>query len=244
MEKEWFNEWFDSPYYHILYKNRDDVEAKSFIDNLIDHLHIKPANKLMDLACGKGRHAIYLNQKGFDVIGLDLSEKNISHANAFANDRLSFEVHDMRETYLYEQFDFAFNLFTSFGYFKTKKEHEAAILSVAQSLKPKGKLILDFLNPYTVINHLIPEEIKVVDDIEFHITKDISSDDYIVKNIYFQHNSKDHHFIEKVKALRRMDFMEYFENADLSIIDVFGDYQLSPYVAEESDRMIFVVEKE
>ena len=243
MEKEWFDEWFNSPFYHILYKNRNEVEAKKFIDNLSDHLQINPQHKLMDLACGKGRHAIYLNQKGFDVIGLDLSEKNISHASACANARLSFKVHDMREAYLFEQFDFAFNLFTSFGYFESKKEHEAAILSVGQSLKSKGKLLLDFLNPYTVINHLVPEEIKVIDDIEFHITKSISSDDYIVKNIYFQHKSKDHHFIEKVKALRKMDFIEYFEKANFEVINVFGDYQLTPYEAHVSDRMIFEVQK-
>ncbi|MEQ8478516.1 methyltransferase domain-containing protein [Fulvivirga sp.] len=243
MKKEWFGEWFNSPYYHILYKNRDNAEARKFIDNLTAHLKITTGHQLMDLACGKGRHAIYLNKKGFEVTGLDLSEENIKHARQFANDRLHFEVHDMRLSYENQQFDFVFNLFTSFGYFETKKEHEAAVASVAQSLKPEGKFILDFLNPYTVIHHLIPEEIKTIDNIEFHITKDISPDDYIVKNIRFKDENKDYQFVEKVKALRRADFLQYFEKAGLEIISIFGDYDLSSYVAEESERMIFVVEK-
>lgn len=243
MQKEWFGEWFNSPYYHVLYKNRDNAEARKFIDNLTGHLQISHEHQLMDLACGKGRHAIYLNKKGYDVTGLDLSEENIKHAKQFANERLHFEVHDMRLSYENQQFDFVFNLFTSFGYFETKKEHEAAVASVAQSLKPEGKFILDFLNPYTVIHHLIPEEIKTIDNIEFHITKDISPDDYIVKNIRFNDDNKDYHFVEKVKALMRKDFLQYFEKAGLEIISIFGDYDLSPYVAEESDRMIFEVEK-
>lgn len=243
MKKEWFGEWFNSPYYHILYKNRDNAEARKFIDNLTAHLKITTGHQLMDLACGKGRHAIYLNKKGFEVTGLDLSEENIKHARLFANNRLHFEVHDMRLSYENQQFDFVFNLFTSFGYFETKKEHEAAVASVAQSLKPEGKFILDFLNPYTVIHHLIPEEIKTIDNIEFHITKDISPDDYIVKNIRFKDDNKDYQFVEKVKALRRADFLQYFEKAGLKIISIFGDYDLSSYVAEESERMIFEVQK-
>jgi cyclopropane fatty-acyl-phospholipid synthase-like methyltransferase len=208
---EWFGEWFDSPFYHILYKHRDYEEAHAFIDKLIDNLGIKADHKLMDLACGKGRHSIYLNQKGFDVIGLDLSEQNIVHANQFSNEKLHFEIHDMREAHGINEFDYVFNLFTSFGYFETKKEHEDAIKSVASSLKKKGKFILDFLNPYTVIHHLKSEEIKIIDGIEFHISKDVSDDDYIIKDIRFQHKAKDYHFTEKVKALRRVDFLDYFQ---------------------------------
>ncbi len=76
----WFVNWFDSPYYHVLYKNRDNQEAKYFIDNIINYLKIKNNSKIIDIACGNGRHAVYLNQLGFQVIGVDLSENNISFA--------------------------------------------------------------------------------------------------------------------------------------------------------------------
>ena len=62
--KKWFENWFDSPYYHILYQNRNDDEAKFFIDNLCAYLKPSLNDTLLDVACGRGRHAIYLNKKG------------------------------------------------------------------------------------------------------------------------------------------------------------------------------------
>ena len=67
-DMNWFKNWFNSPYYHILYKNRDIKEAELFIDNLINKLKLKKTSKLIDIACGKGRHACYFNKKGFDVV--------------------------------------------------------------------------------------------------------------------------------------------------------------------------------
>ena len=64
--KQWFELWFDSPFYHILYKNRNQDEANQFIDNIIEHLKIKNVS-ILDMACGKGRHAYHLAEKGFTV---------------------------------------------------------------------------------------------------------------------------------------------------------------------------------
>ena len=74
----WFANWFDSSYYHILYKNRDEKEAELFIDNLVQHLQIPQGSTLIDIACGKGRHATYFNSLGLDVIGIDLSPNSIA----------------------------------------------------------------------------------------------------------------------------------------------------------------------
>jgi SAM-dependent methyltransferase len=240
---EWFGEWFDSPYYHILYKHRDHEEASAFIDKLVDYLKIKNNHKILDLACGKGRHSIYLNKKGFDVVGVDLSEQSIELASNYANERLHFEIHDMRHDFAHNEFDFIVNLFTSFGYFETKTEHEQAIHAVATAMKDNGIFVLDFLNPYTVIHHLKPEERKEIEGISFNISKDVSDDEYILKDIRFSDDGTDYHFQEKVKALRRIDFLEFFEKSSLKVVDIFGDYDLNPYIAEESDRMVFVVEK-
>ncbi len=74
--EEWFTQWFNS-YYHILYKDRDQHEARLFIDNLARFLDFSPKNKILDLACGRGRHSVYLNSGGFDVTGIDLSPKTL-----------------------------------------------------------------------------------------------------------------------------------------------------------------------
>jgi len=241
--KDWFGIWFDSPFYHILYKHRDYEEARFFIDKLIGLLEIKKSGKIMDLACGKGRHSIYLSKKGFNVTGLDLSIQNIEYAKRFESENLIFFVHDMRHTWCKDEFDYVFNLFTSFGYFDTIEENQDAINAVAESLKKGGTFVLDFLNPYTVAHQLIPEEVKHIEGIEFHINKVVSDDGYIIKDIRFEHKNKPYHFQERVKAIRRVEFLQYFEHAGLQLCNLFGDYHLNEYVADKSERMIFVLKK-
>lgn len=240
--KEWFGEWFDSPYYHVLYKHRDKEEAKAFIDQLIQYFQFSKTDLIQDLACGKGRHAIYLNKKGFNVVGLDLSHQNIFSAKKSENERLRFHVHDMRLPWEGKKFDVILNLFTSFGYFETKGENQQAISAIASGMKKGGKLLIDFLNPYTVINNLVPEEVKQINGINFHIRKYLEGE-YIVKDIRFDDKGEQYEFQERVKAIRRVKFLEYFKYANLEVIDIFGDYNLNPYIAEKSERMIFVLRK-
>lgn len=242
-QKEWFGTWFDSPYYHILYKNRDQEEAKTFIDVLADYFHLKKTDHILDLACGKGRHAIYLNQKGFDVVGIDLSEKNIAFAKKFENERLSFYVHDMRKVFREASFDYILNLFTSFGYFETSQEHEDAICAAQKAMKNGGTFLIDFLNPYNVINKLVPEEIKEVDGIEFHIRKKITKEGFITKDITFADKGKVYHFQEKVKAISEDEFMAFFEKANLTLLATFGNYNLEKFQYRHSERMIFILKK-
>ncbi|MFD2514070.1 SAM-dependent methyltransferase [Pontibacter locisalis] len=239
---EWFSTWFDSPYYHILYKDRDLQEAQLFMDRLLVYLHPKPDEKILDLACGKGRHSVYLNHKGYNVTGLDLSEQSIAYAKQFENEQLHFDVHDMREVYKPEYFDFILNLFTSFGYFDNETENVVALQATAESLKHGGKLVIDFMNTDKIIEHLVAEEEKEVQGLRFRITRKLEND-FIVKTIRFNDGGEEYHFEERVRALREEDFMEYFRMTHLRLVEVFGDYHLSPYDPEESDRMIFVLKK-
>ena len=152
----WFETWFNTPYYHILYKDRNFEEAENFITLLINDLKIPEHSKIIDLACGKGRHAVFLNRMGFEVLGLDLSEESISQNKIFENDTLKFKVHDMREAIYPEistqKVDAVCNLFTSFGYFESDVEDKKIFRSVADALVDNGFFILDFLNEQWVKN--------------------------------------------------------------------------------------------
>ena len=160
----WYANWFDSNYYHILYKNRDQKEAEYFIDNLIKKLKIIKGNKLIDIACGKGRHAIYFNKKGLNVVAVDLSPSSINFANLntkMAN--LKFAIHDMRDVYKNNYFDIATNLFTSFGYFENEDDEQKAINSISKNLKKDGILVVDFMNTKKVISNLVLKEKKEIE---------------------------------------------------------------------------------
>lgn len=241
-QKEWFNDWFDTPFYHILYKNRDFGEAQLFIDNLADFLQFQAHHKILDLACGRGRHAIYLNQKGLNVVGIDLSTTNIAYARQFENERLRFFVHDMREVFEECCFDFIVNLFTSFGYFETDEEDLKVIQAATYNLKSGGRFLIDFLNPDKIIHQIRPHEVKLINDIEFHIQKSYQNG-FIFKEIDFEYEGKEYHYQERVKSIDLAKFQSYFEQTQLNIIHIFGNYQLDKFQPNESDRMIFVLEK-
>ena len=149
-EKDWFSEWFNTPYYHILYKDRNDNEAQFFMDNLTHYLNLPQDAQILDLACGKGRHSIYLNSLGFEVTGVDISANSIKIANESANDKLHFHVHDMREN-LPNKYDAIFNLFTSFGYFDNEEDNIKTLKAIKNSLTEYGFGVIDFLNADYVI---------------------------------------------------------------------------------------------
>ncbi|AHJ95622.1 class I SAM-dependent methyltransferase [Hymenobacter swuensis] len=240
---EWFSTWFDSPYYHRLYQNRDYAEARDFLSRLLTHLHPKPGATLLDLACGKGRHALYLSEQGYGVTGVDLSAQSIAYARQFAHAQLHFHVHDMREPLPYGPFDFVLNLFTSFGYFEHEAENVVALRNAAATLKPGGKMVIDFLNTEQSIRELVAHETKIVDNTSFHLYRHFHND-FIVKEISFlDEQGLEQRFEERVRALSRERFEEYFRMAGLRLAEVLGDYHLHPFDPATSPRMIFVLKK-
>lgn len=242
MPKEWFQNWFNSPFYHILYKQRDDEEAGLFIDNLCAYLRPGPDARMLDIACGKGRHAIYLNKKGYDVVGIDLAYNSIKFAKQFENEKLHFFVHDMRKLLYINYFDFSFNLFTSFGYFKTEKEHVNALKAFAKGLKKDGKLVIDYMNSQKIINNLVEKETKEIEGINFNITRSVQNGK-IVKTIDFYAEEKNHAYKEEVNDFKLEDFQRLFALSGLKIDKLFGNYNLSDFDVNHSDRLIIVCSK-
>ncbi len=241
---EWFSTWFDSVYYHRLYRERDQPEAHLLLDNLAAWLRLKPGAQLLDLACGRGRHSVDLRKRGFDVTGVDLAPSSIAHAQQFADEHLRFRVHDMRGS-LGEpnHYDCILNLFTSFGYFNSEAENVLVLQAVAEALRPGGELVLDYLNTHRVERQLVAEETKVEGGTTFQLHRRIH-DGYFEKRISFvDDDGQAQVFVERVMALWPEQFEEYFRLAGLRIRASFGDYQLGPYVAESSPRLIYIVKK-
>ena len=236
--ENWFTSWFDTPYYHILYKDRNYREAQIFMDNLTHYLNLPEKAKVLDLACGKGRHSIYLNQLGFNVLGADLSENSIAEASKNSNEYLHFKVHDMREPFE-EKFDAIFNLFTSFGYFENDDDNLTTLKAIRESLSEYGFAVIDFMNVNQVIETLVPEEVKTVDGIDFNIKRYVE-DGHIFKEIDFEDQGRKFHFTEKVKALTLKDFQDLMDEAGIFLLDIFGDYKLKKFHKTESERLIMI----
>ncbi|MCC6385478.1 MAG: class I SAM-dependent methyltransferase [Bacteroidia bacterium] len=240
--EDWFKLWFDSPYYHILYKNRSVEEAKAFLISLVNWLKPAQNSAILDQACGHGRHALLLNEMGFNVTGIDLSENNIAYCKQFENDKLNFSVHDMRRILATNVFDYVLNLFTSMGYFRYDHDQQLTVSSAAVALKRKGRYIIDFMNAEKVRMNLVPEVTRKVEGIEFKIRKRFE-DNFLIKEISFADEGKSYRFSEHVEVLKIEDFDRYFKKAGLKQISVFGNYHLDPFDLKTSDRLILIAEK-
>ncbi|MFP4846212.1 SAM-dependent methyltransferase [Winogradskyella sp. PE311] len=237
-KKQWYASWFDTPYYHILYKDRDYSEAQVFMDNLTSYLNIPESGKILDLACGKGRHSVYLNKLNYNVTGVDLSEQSIAYAKQFENEKLKFKVHDMSKPYP-ETFDAVFNLFTSFGYFEDENCNLNTIKSIKEELNTAGFGVIDFMNVNYITENLVPEDIKVVEGIHFNQKRSVNNG-YIIKDISFNVDGELYEFQERVRAFTLQDFKDLFEKAGVYLLDIFGDYKLRPYHSKTSERLIMI----
>lgn len=243
----WFKEWFNTPYYHILYKDRDFVEAENFIRNLTQDLQLSKDAKIIDLACGKGRHSVFLQQLGYEVLGVDLSEESIEHNKQFETSstespKLTFEVHDMRNE-LYpnvssEKVNAVFNLFTSFGYFDDDEDDRKVFSSVKNVLQNDGIFVLDFLNEKFVKNTLVDETTVTKDGIDFLIKKRIE-ENHVIKDIFFEDKGESFHYFEKVKLHTLEEIKNIAESFGFEAVKIWGNYQLEDFERETSPRCIF-----
>lgn len=236
---EWFEDWFDSPYYSILYQNRDETEARQFINALLEKLQPPADARVLDLACGKGRFSKYLAEKGFDVTGLDLSENSIGYARQFESDRLAFYTHDMRLPYRVRYYDYIFSFFTSFGYFDTDRDHIRTLKSIRTGLRAGGVFVLDFLNARHVRNGLPMREEKELEGIRFQISK-AEDGRFVTKSIRFEDRGRAYSFEERVRLYEQPDLERLFKAAGLEITAVYGDYALQAFDIQRSPRIILV----
>lgn len=238
VQANWFEDWFDSPFYPLLYAHRSSQEAEELVNNLVRLLDIPQGARILDLACGRGRHAVALANRGFDVTGVDLSKSSIEDADKQGNDHLRFFVHDMRKPVAINYFDATLNLFTSFGYFSCIRDNVRTINAIHSGLKKDGILLLDYFNSDKVRKLVASSNTgeKTVGDVHFSWIKTIE-DDAVIKRITVNFNGESHCYSERVQLFSLEQITKLLEEK-FEINAVFGDYALSPYDALHSDRMI------
>jgi SAM-dependent methyltransferase len=240
----WYKDWFNSIYYHKLYFERDEGEAQAFIQRLLRHMNPPAGSRMLDVACGRGRHSRMLAAAGFDVTGTDLSPESIRYAKQFETDTLRFYLHDMRLPSWINYYDYAFNFFTSFGYFATRREHDDAVRTISQSLKPGGTLLFDYLNVHYAEDHLRHNEVKQIGDSTFEMHRWHDAD-FFYKRILISDPelNKPLEFTEKVAKFSLGDFTDMLAFQNMQVREVFGGYELQPYDIRKTPRMIILAKK-
>lgn len=240
----WFEDWFDSPLYERLYANRDEEEAKQLIVLLEKTLNLNNSSTILDLGCGRGRHALNLARKGYDVTGIDLSEEAIKTAKAKAEKEglrnICFKVRDMRRP-LPETFDGIVNLFTTFGYFEQDEENTQVLDSIVEMLEPGGIFVLDYMNSTKVKKSFKPNDHGHFRDIEFKVDRYIR-DGAIIKEIEFSGGPIDgvRTYSEHVKLYELDWFRRELDKRNLEIDQLYGDYQGNEFDRKSSPRLMIV----
>ncbi|MFO7848037.1 MAG: class I SAM-dependent methyltransferase [Balneolaceae bacterium] len=243
----WFEKWFDSPLYEVLYAYRNEEDARKLADLIEGILPAKSYPSLVDVGCGRGRHSITLAGRGYQVTGFDLSSQAIKKARARAKEKrvkkIRFLVHDMRRP-LPERFDAAVNLFTTFGYFREEVENLRVLKSINQMLKPDGAFLIDFLNAEKVKRDLVPFEQGKHEGVYYTIERKIE-DGFVYKTMSFSGRDIDgcETYTERVKLFELNWFERNLEKAGFSLKHVYGSYTGSKFDKINSDRLIILSEK-
>jgi len=153
--KPWFEEVFDEDYLRTLPFMRADQTLRE-VEFIADALQADPGSEILDVGCGYGRHAIELVQRGYNVTGLDLSLPLLIRAADEAQRRalsVNFVHADMREMSFEKQFDGAYSMLTSFGYFDEETNLRVAE-RIGRALKPGRRFLLDVINRDYVVADL------------------------------------------------------------------------------------------
>lgn len=154
----WFTKVFHAEYLasdRLINTSERTQEQVEFLERV---LNLRPGSKILDLACGYGRHVIELACRGYAVTGLDINPFFLHEAEKetkFPGVNVELVRGDMRHVCFQEQtFDAVINMYTSFGYFKTQEEDQEVLNGVYGILRPGGKFVIDTVNKDEVVLHI------------------------------------------------------------------------------------------
>jgi SAM-dependent methyltransferase len=245
---EWFETWFDTPLYEMLYAARDYGEAAKLSRLISTHFPVNSYPDVLDAACGRGRHAFNLAELGYSVDGADLSAIAISRAGKLAENHpkkhsLHFFEHDMRQP-LPKSYSLVVNLFTSFGYFDEDDSNLLFLQNIAGAVRPGGGLVIDFLNPAYVRKNLVPDETLVTGNYNTRITRYVDADTVCKKMVFTSLSTGiKQEFTERVKLYGPRWFEKAFYKLNLELRQVFGDYDGSPFDSKTSPRQLMMLDR-
>jgi SAM-dependent methyltransferase len=243
--ENWFKDWFSSDLYLAVYNHRDESDARKLCNLILETTNIKPGSKILDGACGAGRHANYFSSLGFDVTGFDLSKTLLKLAsNQLLGKKLStkFVCADIRNIFFKTKFNLVANLFTSFGYFIDDEQNFSFITNVHKMLYDGGFYILDYLNPIYLNLNLVKESSRIIDDVTITEQRRIENN-RVEKEIVITKNGTEKRFRESVSLYSKDVLSSKIQEIGFTLTNIFGDYNGSQFHEEKSPRMIMVFRK-
>jgi 2-polyprenyl-3-methyl-5-hydroxy-6-metoxy-1,4-benzoquinol methylase len=242
---EWFKDWFNTDEYLAVYSHRDDTDAKKLVDLILKNVNIPCKCRILDLACGTGRHSLLFAQKNFNVTAVDLSKHLLSIAKDSAEKsglNINFVNADVRSFCDSAKFYLVVNLFTSFGYFESDEENFIIFKSAFHHLEDGGFFVLDYFNKNFVINNLVPFSFDKNKYGEI-IQKRSIEGNRVVKKITIKQNNIEKHFHESVRLYQYDELERAIKQTGLKIKKIFGNLSGNFFEPENSPTTISKAQK-
>ncbi len=237
-------EWFSSPFSHKLYASTTGKQTEAFVNQLIQYLHMAPDSLVLDSACGQGLISWRLASLGLQVTGVDISAFNIDQAKRTEQENPEFYLHDIRLPFWGNYFQLALNLSDSFGYYRTRRENDNAMRTIASSLQADGLFVIDYPNTYYEESKLTAQESRQVDGTYYKIENGQTDTHFLQQITVTDPSLKEPlEFSLQRAKLSLGDFTDMLSFQKMQVQEVFGNYELAPYHLNETPRLIIVAKK-
>lgn len=245
VRRPWFETMFDERYPELF--GPVEGNAESEVDEILGLLHLARGSAVVDLGCGRGRHAIPLALKGYRVTGVDLSENMLRMARSRAERegaRIEWVKEDMRTFRRSAAFDLALSLFTSYGYFGDA-ENQKVLDNVGAGLKERGVFLLDLRNAGKSLSRL--DETDTTIEVPAGSLRMSMRFDGRTKRARAEHTLTRHDGIRissafDVRIYSMEELRGMIRKAGMEVKDFYGSLAGAPFT-DESARMVVYAEK-
>ncbi len=226
-------------YYDLLYRDKDYRGETDYICGLLEEF-APGAKSILDLGCGTGRHAVSLAERGFDVLGVDLSKKMIAKAgerktqlSSQVSQKVNFEVADIRNLNLKRKFDAATALFHVLSYQTTNEDIKAVFSTVKAYLKAGGVFIFDFWYGPAVLTQRPEVREKLLEDEVIQVQRSAKpemfcNDNCVEVNYDLTIRDKSTGQIEKIEECHRMRYLflpeicHFLQEVEMELVFSYG----------------------
>ena len=227
----------------LLFNQQRQSLAKEQVNKIEKLLQIDESAQILDLCCGNGRHSIELSERGFDVTGVDRTERYIEAARLEAKKRnlnAMFVVGDMRDYRSPNRYDVILNLFGSFGYFEDPSDDHKVIENMYDSLRPGGQLLIETMGKEILARDFRAREWVEEGDLLILSEKKVTQNWGRIETrwIAIRGTERIEHRVS-IRSYSAIELSSLFDTCDFSEVQVYGSLDGTKY-DQEAQRLVVV----
>lgn len=254
--KEWWQNFFIPVTGEIMFSPRAK-QSQTEVEQILKQVNLKKTAKILDLACGVGRHSIPFAKRNFEVAGLDFSKNFLAEARKSSRkEKVSIDFHhgdmkNLKPHFDSGEFDLVVSLYNSFGYFKTRGDDMKMLKEVLRVLKPGGRLVLNTLNgdgvkaalkkPVSMGREPI-KNVFMIDTAKFDDSKRKTISEWTIIDAR-KRNAKVHRMSFQQNVYTFSEMKALLRNAGFKIEKTWGLLQGGPFTAKKSWHQTIVARK-